>query len=159
MKTKTLLIVAVAIVAVTFLGNSFFRWLGLKDTAGIEVGMSYTEYVEKIDKEDRLDFWNYSIFINSHNIPVLIRCEDEKIVQIHPIDLSKADPSQEKFEKIAEGMTLSQVCALVGPPGGIAKDDDRTLAYNVRNEIIYLIRFVETDSILYVESVSTKSMQ
>ena len=159
MKTKTLIIIAVIFVALTLLGNQATLYFSLQDTAGVEEGMTFTEFHAKIPKEKRNDFGNYSFFANNRGFPVLVRCEEDKIVEIQVIDLSKTKATQESFEKITVGMTLSQVSQRVGVPGGIAKDDDQTLAYNVRNEMMYLIRFTEKDGILYVESITSESLE
>ena len=159
MNTRTLIFVAIIIVATTLLGNTVVRYIGLQDTAGIEKGMTFAEYTAKIPEEERLDFWNYSFYSNNHGFPVMIRCEEDKIVQIYVIDLTKSRSTQENFEKITQGMTLTQVTQKVGAPGGITKADDKTLAYNVRNEVMYLIRFTMTDDVLYVESISSESLK
>lgn len=159
MKSRTLLLIAVIIVATTLLGNTVVRYMGLKDTAGVEKGMTFSEYTALIPEENRLDFHNYSFYPNDHGFPVMIRCVDDKIVQIYVVDLSKSSASKENFEKIKVGMNLAQVCQIVGAPGGIAKSDDKTLAYNVRNEMMYLIQFTLTDGVMYVESVTSESLQ
>ena len=159
MKNKTLIIIAVIVVAITLLGNQATLYFNLQDTAGVETGMTFSEYAALIPAEDRLDFGNYSFYPNDRGFPVLIRCEEDKIVEIQVIDLSKTSIKKESFEKITEGMTLSQVSQMVGVPGGIAKADDKTLAYNVRNEMMYLIRFTSTDGVLYVQSVTSESLE
>ena len=159
MKTRTLIIIAVIIVAITLLGNQASLYFSLQDTAGVEKGMTFAEYAALIPAEDRLDFGNYSFYPNDRGFPVLIRCEENKIVEIQVMDLSKISAKQESFEKITVGMTLSQVSQKVGVPGGIAKADDKTLAYNIRNEMMYLIRFTSTDGVFYVESITSESLE
>jgi len=90
---------------------------------------------------------------------VLIRCEDDKIVKIQVIDLSKASDKPERFEELTPGMTLSQVVQKVGAPDGYSKVDDMTLVYNSRNEWIYQIQFTSEDNVLYVKSVTSESIE
>ena len=159
MKTKTLIIIAVVFVAVVLLSNKIALYFGLQDTAGLEKGMTFTEYSQLFPEEKRIDFCNYSICDNDKGFPVLIRCEDDKIVQIEVIDLSEVSDKSTRFEEITPGMTLSQVVHKVGAPDGYSKVDDETLMYNSRNERIYLIQFTLTDNVLYVQSVTSESVE
>ncbi len=159
MKKRILLVVAVVIVATGWFGNKIMHNVGLRDTNDIVTGMSFDAYLEKIPDDEHLDFCNYSFFVNNYNYPVLIRCEEDKIVQVQVIDLSKTKTSQERFEEITVGMSLLDVSRRVGTPLGIAKDDDMTLVYNSRNETLYLIQFTLTDNVLYVQSITSKSAQ
>ena len=159
MKRRTLILLAIAIVATTLLGNSIIRYFGIKDTGSVETGMTFAEYTQLIPEEERLDFFNYSFYLNDFNYPVLIRCAEDKIVQIQVIDPSGITIKQESFEAIKEGMTLSEVSRKVGVPSGIAKADGQTLVYNVRNERLYLIRYTLRDEVQYVESVTAVSLE
>lgn len=159
MKNRTLIVIAIIVVAITLLGNQASLYFSLQDTAGVEKGMTIAEYKALIPEEDRLDFGNYSFYPNNRDFPVLIRSEADKIVEIQVLDLSKISAKKESFEKITVGMTLTQVSQRVGVPGGIAKADDKTLAYNLRNEIMYLIRFTQTDGVFYVESITSESLE
>lgn len=159
MKKRILLVVAVVIVATGWFGNKILNSIGLRDTNDIVTGMTFAEYLAKTPEDEHLDFWNYSFFVNNYNYPVLIRCEEDKIVQVQVIDLSKTKTSQERFEEITVGMSLLDVSRRVGTPLGTAKDDDMTLVYNSRNETLYLIQFTLTDNVLYVQSITSKSAQ
>jgi len=159
MKTRTLIIVAIAFVLIVLLSNRISLYFGLQDTAGLEEGMTFTQYTELFPEDKRIDFCNYSICVNDKCFPVLIRCEDDKIVKIQVIDLSKASDKPERFEELTPGMTLSQVVQKVGAPDGYSKVDDMTLVYNSRNEWIYQIQFTSEDNVLYVKSVTSESIE
>jgi hypothetical protein len=159
MKKRILLVVAVAIIATGWLVNKIMRDIGLRDTGDITVGMTFAEYIDKVPADEHLDFCNYSYFVNNHGFPVLVRCVDDTIVQMQVIDLSKTRATQERFEKITAGMTLSEVSGQVGTPMGIALADDMTLIYNCQNKYMYMIRYTLTDHILYVESVTCRDME
>ncbi|MBO5892184.1 MAG: hypothetical protein J6Q30_05665 [Oscillospiraceae bacterium] len=158
MKTKTLIIIAVIFVAVTILGNRATLYFNLQDTSGVEEGMTFTEYTALIPKEERNDFWNYSFFANNRGFPVLVRCEEDKIVKVEVINASKTSTKESRFEEITSGMTISQVFQMVGSPYGYSKTDDKTLVFISRDETMYSIRFTLTDNILYVESIATESI-
>ena len=159
MKTRTLIIIAVIIVAITLLGNQATLYFSLQDTAGVEEGMTFTEFTAKIPKEERNDFWNYSFFANDRGFPVLVRCEEDKIVRVEVIDASKTSTKDSRFEEITQGMTISQVFQKVGTPYGYSKTDDKTLVYISQNETMYSICFTLTDNVLYVQSVTSESLE
>ena len=159
MKSRTLILIAIVIVATTLLGNSIIHYIGIQDTGSVEKGMSFTEYTQLIPEEERLDFFNYSFFLNDFNYPVIIRCAEDKIVQIQVIDPSDVAVKQEIFEKITAGMSLSEVSRMVGVPVGISKTDSQTLVYNVRNETMFLIRYTLREDVQYVESVTAVALE
>ena len=159
MKNRTLIAVAVIMIALTLVGNRATLYFSLQDTAGVEKDMTFAEYTALFPEDKRMDFWNYSLYANNREFPVLIRFEEDKIVEIQVVDMSKAKATQENFEKITEGMTLSMVTQMVGAPGGVTKTDNMTLAYNIRNKVMYLIQFVEKDGVLYVQSVTSESLE
>lgn len=159
MKTRTLIVIAVIMIALTLLGNQATLYFSLQDTAGVEEGMTFAEYTELFSEDKRMDFQNYSFFSNNREFPVLVRFGEDKIVEIQVIDMSVAKASQENFEKISEGMTLTKVTQIVGAPGGVAKTNDMTLAYNVRNKVMYLIQFAEDDGVLYVQSITSENLE
>lgn len=159
MKNRTLVALAVAIIAATLLGNSILEYLAIKDTGGVAVGMTFAEFEAQMPKEERLDFWNYSFYPNDYEYPVLARCEEDEIVQLQVIDISSIRANQETFEKLTVGMTLSQVTRMVGVPGGIAKADDHVLVYAADSELLYQIRYVLTDGVMYVESITTLNVE
>jgi hypothetical protein len=159
MKSRTLILIAIVIVATTLLGNSIIHYIGIQDTGSVEKGMSFTEYTQLIPDEERLDFSNYSYFLNDFNYPVMIRYVDNEIVQMQVIDPSDVAVKQEIFEKITAGMSLSEVSRMVGVPVGISKTDSQTLVYNVRNETMFLIRYTLRDDVQYVESVTAVDLE
>lgn len=159
MKTKTLIIIAVIFVALTLLGNQASLYFSLQDTVGVEEGMTFTEFTAKIPKEERNDFWNYSFFANNRGFPVLVRCEEDKIVRVEVINSAKTSTKDSRFEEITPGMTISQVFQRVGTPYGYSKTDDMTLVYISRNETMYSICFTLTDNVLYVESITSENME
>ena len=159
MKNRTLVAIAVLMVAGTLLGNMIAGYIGIKDTCDIEVGMSFAEFEEQIPKEDRLDFWNYSFYPNNSDYPVLIRCEEDKIVRVQVIDISRISTKQAAFEKLTVGMTLSEVTQRVGVPGGIAKADDHVLVYASGNKLLYQIRYTLIDGVMVVESIAAMDLE
>lgn len=158
MKTKTLIIIAIIFVSVTLLGNWATLYFNLQDTSGVEEGMTLAEFTAKIPQDERVDFWNYSFFANNHGFPVLIRFEEEIIVDVEVVDATKTSIKQSKFEKITPGMTFSQVFRLVGKPYGYSKIDDMTLVYVSRNDMQYMISFTMKDQVLYVQGVTSESI-
>ena len=158
MKTKTLIIIAIIFVSVTLLGNWATLYFNLQDTSGVEEGMTLAEFTAKIPQDERVDFWNYSFFANNHGFPVLIRFEEEIIVDVEVVDATKTSIKQSKFEKITPGMTFSQVFQLVGKPYGYSKIDDMTLVYVSRNDMQYMISFTMKDQVLYVQGVTSESI-
>ena len=161
MKRNTLLIVAAVIIVATLFGDWLIGKVSKKDmldTKGVVIGMTYGEYTE-ISGDGRLDFYNYSFFVNDDNYPVLVRFEENKVAEVHALGAIKAAAKEKQLEKITVGMNLTKVSQMVGAPVGIAKVDENTLFYNLKNETAYLIRFALKDNVLYVENITTESME
>ena len=116
--------------------------------------MTFSAYTKLLPTEERLDFQNYSFYANGFGHPVLLRCDGETIVKLLVIDTSKISTKQESFENLMEGMPLEQVSQRVGVPVGIGNTDDQTLIYSAGKELVYLIRYIPNNGILYVESIT-----
>lgn len=155
MKVKnTLLIIVIAIIVTSLLGDFVVQKLALFDYGGVEEGMSFAEFEQLIPEDERFDYHGFSFYMNEAGYPVIFKWSEDRCVQeIKSYDPANSKTSVSNFEKIQKGMSLYEVAATVGLPVGSETSDGYVLRYWATGGAQYDISYTLTDGMLYVDSV------
>ena len=155
MKVKnTLLIVVIAIILTSLVGDFVVQKLALFDYGGVEEGMSFAEYEQLIPEDQRFDYHGFSFYMNEANYPVIFKwSEEQRVAEIKSYDPANIKTSTSNFEKLEKGMSLYEVAATVGLPVGSESEDGYILRYWASGGVEYNIRYTLTDGMFYLDSV------
>ncbi len=151
---NTLLIIVIAIIVTSLVGDFVVQKLALFDYGGVEEGMSYAEYEQLIPEDQRFDYHGFSFYVNEASCPVIFKwSEDKCVAEIKSYDPARIKTSPDNFEKMQKGMTLYEVAATVGLPVGSETAEGYVLRYWASGGVQYDISYTLTDGMLYVDSV------
>ena len=155
MKVKnTFLIIIIAVLVTSLVGDFVVKQLALFDYGGVEEGMSFAEYEQLIPEDQRFDYHGFSFYMNEAHYPVIFKwSEDKCVAEIKSYDPANIKTSSSNFEKLQKGMTLYEVAATVGLPVGSESTDGYVLRYWASGGVQYDITYTLTDGMLYVDSV------
>lgn len=151
---NTFLIIVLAILITSLVGDFVVKQLALLDYGGVEEGMSFDEYAQIIPEDQRFDYHGFSFYMNEANYPVIFKwSEDRSVAEIKSYDPANIKTATSTFEKLQKGMSLYEVSATVGLPIGSESDDGYVLRYWASGGVEYDITYTLTDGMLYLESV------
>lgn len=155
MKVKnTLLIVVIAIILTSLVGDFVVKQLALFDYGGVEEGMSFEEYAQLIPEDQRFDYYGFSFYMNDASYPVIFKwSEDNCVAEIKSYDPADIKTGPSNFEKLEKGMSLYEVSSRVGLPIGSESDDVYVLRYWATGGTEYDIHYTLTDGMFYLDSV------
>lgn len=155
MKIKnTFLIIVIAIILTSLVGDFVVQQLALFEYGGVEEGMRFEEYAQLIPEDQRFDYHGFSFYMNEAHYPVIFKwSEDRCVAEIKCYNPANINTSASNFEKLEKGMSLYEVAATVGPPVGSETNDGYVLRYWATGGAQYDIHYTLTDGMLYVDSV------
>ena len=155
MKIKnTFLVIVIAIILTSLVGDFVVKKLALLDYGGVEEGMSFAEYEQLILEDQRFDYHGFSFYMNEAHYPVIFKwSEDKCVAEIKCYDPANIKTSASNFEKLEKGMSLYEVSSRVGLPIGSESGDGYVLRYWTTGGVQYDITYTLTDGMLYVDSV------